>query len=142
MSRGTILIADDDRVFTEMLRTKLHEKGFHVLVAYDAMQAVMFAVQSGPDLILLDVKMPGGTGLEAIRQLKISNKTYNIPVIAVSAVDNPKLPDVIKGLGAIGFIAKPVNFKAVYKLICSVLSLKRDQAADVASSPVLRDSSH
>jgi DNA-binding response OmpR family regulator len=131
MSPRTILIADDDRVFTEMLRTKLCEKGFQVLIAYDAMQAVNTAVKSAPDAILLDVKMPGGTGLEAVRQLKISNKTSAIPIIAISAVDNPALPDVIKGLGAIGFLPKPVNFKTVYKMLCTVLSLP-ERATGVA----------
>jgi CheY-like chemotaxis protein len=124
MSSGTILIADDDRVFTELISSKLRDKGFQVLMAFDAMQAVMIANKSVPDAILLDVKMPGGTGLEAIRQLKISNKTSSIPIIAVSAVDNPGLPDVLKGLGAIGFLPKPVNFRTVYKMLCSVLSLK------------------
>jgi DNA-binding response OmpR family regulator len=132
MSPRTILIADDDHVFTEMLRTKLCDKGFSVLIAYDTMQAVMMAVKSVPDAILLDVKMPGGTGLEAIRQLKISNKTSSIPIIAISAVDNPTLPDVIKGLGAIGFLPKPVNFGTVYKMLCSVLSLRPERAAGPA----------
>lgn len=129
MSSGTVLIADDDRVFTELISSKLRDKGFQVLMAFDAMQAVMIANKSCPDAILLDVKMPGGTGLEAIRQLKISNKTNNIPIIAVSAVDNPSLPDVLKGLGAIGFLAKPVNFRTVYKMLCSVLSLKAVRTA-------------
>jgi len=132
MAPRTILIADDDRVFTEMLRTKLCEKGFQVLIAYDAMQAINTAVKSGPDAILLDVKMPGGTGLEAVRQLKISNKTSSIPIIAISAVDNPALPGVIKGLGAIGFLPKPVNFKTVYKMLCTVLSLKPERATGAA----------
>jgi CheY-like chemotaxis protein len=85
---------------------------------------VMIANKSCPDAILLDVRMPGGTGLEAIRQIKISNKTSGIPIIAVSAVDDPGLPDAVKGLGAIGFLPKPVNFKTLYKMLCSVLSLK------------------
>jgi DNA-binding response OmpR family regulator len=132
MSLRTILIADDDRVFTEMLRTKLCDKGFTVLIAHDAIQAVTTAVDSAPDAILLDVKMPGGTGLEAVRRLKISAKTSSIPIIAISAVDNPSLPDVIKGLGAIGFLPKPVNFRTVYKMICTVLSLRTERAADPA----------
>lgn len=132
MSPRTILIADDDRVFTEMLRTKLSEKGFHVIVAFDAMQAVMMAIKSVPDAILLDVKMPGGTGLEAIRQLKISNKTSSIPIIAVSAMDNPNLPEVAKSLGAISFLPKPVSVKAVHKLLSSVLSLRPAGAAGAA----------
>jgi DNA-binding response OmpR family regulator len=123
VSSRTILIADDDRVFTEMLRTKLSEKGFRVMVAFDAMQTMMEAVKWMPDAILLDVKMPAGTGIAAIRNLKASNQTSAIPIIAVSALETPSLPALIKRLGAIAFLPKPVSFKTVYKMICMLLPL-------------------
>ena len=126
---STILIADDDRVFTEMLRTKLCEKGFQVLVAFDAMQAMMAAVKWVPDAILLDIKMPGGTGIAAIRHLKSSNQTSAIPIIAVSALETPNLSRAIQRLGAIAFLSKPVNFRTVYKMIRMLLPLQPERAA-------------
>jgi DNA-binding response OmpR family regulator len=116
------LIADDDRVFTEMLRTKLNEKGFRVLVAHDAAQAMMDAVKWTPDAILLDIKMPAGTGIAAIKNLKASHQTSEIPIIAVSSLETPTLPDTLKRLGAIAFLTKPVTFKTVHKMLVAVLA--------------------
>jgi two-component system, cell cycle response regulator DivK len=135
---STILIADDDRVFTELLRTKLCEKGFQVLVAFDAMQAMMAAVKWVPDAILLDVKMPAGTGIAALRHLKASNQTSAIPIIAVSALETPTLPRLLKRLGAIAFLPKPVNFKTVYKMIRILLSLRPERAAGEHDSVIPR----
>jgi CheY-like chemotaxis protein len=135
---STILIADDDRVFTELLRTKLCEKGFQVLVAFDAMQAMMSAVKWAPDAILLDIKMPAGTGIAAIRHLKSSNQTSAIPIIAVSALETPTLPRLLKRLGAIAFLPKPVNFKTVFKMISMLLPLQPGRAAGERDSVIPR----
>src|SRR4029453_12825784 len=67
-----LLIADDDRVLTHLLSVRLRALGWKVTIAFDAMQALMFAMRSHPDAILLDIDMPGGTGVEAIRKLKVS----------------------------------------------------------------------
>jgi CheY-like chemotaxis protein len=61
-------------------------------VAHDAMQALMGAVRSLPDAIVLDVHMPGGTGIEALRKLKASSKTFGIPVVVLSAAGSARHP--------------------------------------------------
>jgi CheY-like chemotaxis protein len=123
MALPTVLIADDDRVFVEVVGSKLRARGLQVLNAFDVMQAVMIANKSIPDAIVLDVMMPGGTGLEAIKRFKLSSKTCGIPIIAVSASDDPNLPDLVKVMGAVGFLHKPVNVDSIYKLLSYVLSL-------------------
>jgi len=111
-----------------MLGTKLRNHGFAVVLAHDAVQAVKSAAKARPDAIVLDVKMPGGTGIEAIRQLKISERTSAIPVIAVSAVDNPQLPKVLKGLGASEFIPKPVHFQTIHRVLRTMIDPGPDPA--------------
>jgi CheY-like chemotaxis protein len=119
-----VLIADDDRVFVELVGTRLRSKGLEVSVAFDAMQAMMVAVKSLPDAILLDVKMPGGTGLETLKKLKASMKTTHIPVVIASALDDPGLGESVKALGAAEFLRKPAAFDDVYAALCRVLGRK------------------
>lgn len=119
--RQKILIADDDRVFVELISTRLRAKGFEVLVAFDGMQAMMGAVKTDPDAILLDVKMPGGGGLDTLKNLKTSTKTNHIPVLVVSALDDPRVPETVKALGAAAFIKKPVGFDEVHACLLQIL---------------------
>jgi len=79
-----LLIADDDRALSLLLSTRLRAKGWTVDVAHDAMQALMFAMRSSPDAIMLDIAMPGGTGIDALKKLKMSAKTTQIPVVVLS----------------------------------------------------------
>ena len=108
MSR-TILIADDDRLTVQLLTARLRKSGYTVTSAYDAMQAHMFAQREVPDAILMDVNMPGGGGLEALRKIKSSAKTATVPVIAMSIADDPGLPQRSRDAGADGFLTKPVE---------------------------------
>src|SRR4029079_19371779 len=78
-----ILIADDSRFHVQLVASYLG-KGCEVSSASDALQAWMGALRSKPDVILLDINMPGGTGLEVLKRLRMSTKTQHIPVIVVS----------------------------------------------------------
>ena len=71
-SRLSILVADDDQVFTQIVEAAMKKAGWAVTVARDAMQAVMFAVKAPPNLIVLDITMPGGNGVAALQKLKAS----------------------------------------------------------------------
>jgi DNA-binding response OmpR family regulator len=105
----TILVADDDRVQTLMLSRPLKAKGFQVTVAYDAVQGWIAAMQTRPDVILLDIQMPGGTGIEVLRKLRASTKTCQIPVIVLSGSIDPQTAPTVKDLGADEFLPKPVD---------------------------------
>jgi len=105
-----ILVADDDRVITTLICGVLAKAGHKTTPALDAMQALMFALRApAPELIVLDVNMPGGTGIEALRRLKQSSRTRNIPVIVVSGVDDPAMPRRMRELGALDVLPKPVD---------------------------------
>ncbi len=116
-----VLIADDDKVFVLMVSKGLRAKGFDVSVAYDGMQAMMGAVRAMPDVILLDVNMPGGDGIGTLQKLRASTRTSQIPIVVTSAVADPGLPQRVMDLGATGFIHKPTSFDDLYLNLCRLL---------------------
>jgi DNA-binding response OmpR family regulator len=69
----------------------------------------MTALRSAPQLILLDINMPGGTGMEVLKRLRMSIKTQHIPVIVVSGEEDPETESMVRSLGAVDFLHKPVE---------------------------------
>jgi DNA-binding response OmpR family regulator len=116
-----ILIADDDPLIVQLVRSGLRAQGWDVLVAADAMQVAMFAMQSTPDAILLDINMPGGTGVTALKRLKQSVKTSQIPVVVLSGTQDPTIPDTVRELGAQAFLPKPVNLDEVVRVLSGLI---------------------
>jgi DNA-binding response OmpR family regulator len=128
----TILIADDDPVLTQVLSVRLKKAGYTVVVVYDAMQAIMQALRNPPDAILLDVNMPGGTGLLVLRRLKNSAKTKQIPIIVISGSIDSETAATVTSLGADEFLAKPPDFERLEALLKS-LSYTAVSARQVAN---------
>jgi CheY-like chemotaxis protein len=106
-----VLIADDSHFQVQMLSRVLTEKGFSAIGCFDAIQAWMTALRETPDAIILDINMPGGSGLEVLRKLKGSSKTQQIPVIVISATSDPHSEQASKGLGAAEFLQKPIDLE-------------------------------
>jgi CheY-like chemotaxis protein len=130
MSEYKILVAEDDPVMASTLSGALKSRGYGVVLARDAMQAVMFAVQQQPNAILLDVNMPAGTGLGALARLQASARTSSIPVLVVSGSTDLTLPATVRAEGAKGFFRKPVDLEALCARLAELLS-----AATRSSSP-------
>ena len=107
--RKRVLIADDDRILTHLLSSRLQAMGWTVDVALDAMQAVMFTRQQTPDVIVLDIAMPGGTGRQALHSLKASSKLRGIPVVVLSGSVDPDEEATLVALGAVEFLRKPID---------------------------------
>jgi len=122
MSDLKVLIADDDPVFIATLSGALASRGYAVVIARDAMQAVMFAVQQQPNAILLDINMPAGTGLVALKRLKASARTSSIPVLVMSGSADLTLPATVRGDGATEFFRKPVDLDALCARLEELLS--------------------
>ena len=119
----SVLIADDDQIFRQVVAKFLAERGFTVAIASDGMQASMMAIRNAPDAVVLDIRMPAGSGLEVLKRLRGSLKTSHVPVIVVSADLNGNLPLEAKQLGAELFLAKPIDLEELYKKLCEVLHL-------------------
>jgi DNA-binding response OmpR family regulator len=117
----TILLVDDDRILTSLLSTKLQRMGLDVVVAHDAMQAFMQATRVNPDAIILDLNMPGGTGIDVLKKLKASAKTSAVPVIVLTASKKSSEQQEIMGLGASAFVYKATAMHRIETILFSCL---------------------
>ncbi|MBF0379903.1 MAG: response regulator [Magnetococcales bacterium] len=128
-NRSKILIVDDERLNINVLNNILKDD-YQIKVAVNGKQAIERALSDPqPDMILLDIIMPGFNGFEVCKQLKQNPDTANIPVIFITAKDSEK--DEIQGLevGAINFLTKPVRpaiVKARVKNHLTILQQRRD----------------
>jgi DNA-binding response OmpR family regulator len=100
---------DDDRVVSHLVATLLREKGYKVLTAFDAVQGLMQAKrQPSIDAIVLDVNMPGGSGEDTLKKIKMNSNTSNIPVIILSGSIDAEGQDRVRALGADAVLSKPL----------------------------------
>lgn len=127
--KHTVLLADDDKVQTMMLSSQLRAKGYSVAAAYDATYAVMVAMKSPPDAVVLDILMPGGTGRAVLERLKGSSKTMQIPVIVLSSVADPKVVSEVLALGAAEYLHKPVDVDALDAALRRALGMPAEPTA-------------
>lgn len=104
-----ILVVDDDPNIVRLLASRLKNSGYDVVSASDGNSCFKKAVAEKPDLVLLDIIMPGLNGFEVCKRLKENDKTKDIPVIMLTALAGEK--DLSKGLeeGANCFITKPFS---------------------------------
>jgi CheY-like chemotaxis protein len=112
-----VLLADDDKVVVQMLSVGLKKRGIDVIPAFDTMQAVMSAMKQQPDAVVVDLNMPGGTGVEAVRRIKGSSKTGAIPVVAITGSATPEARRSAVDLGAVDCIEKPIDPNALADLL-------------------------
>ena len=120
-----ILVVDDEPSVTELLAYNLRKAGYEVIVADHGGEALMKAHQSNPDLILLDLMLPGVDGLEVCRQLR---KTSDVPVIMLTALGEEIDRVVGLELGADDYVCKPFSVRELLARIKSVLRrVKSDQ---------------
>jgi len=121
-----LLIADDDKTFCHLLSAEMGANGWRVTIAADAMQTIMYALRVQPNVIVLDIQMPGGTGITALKKLKASTKTSGIPVLVVSGSTEATMESTLVQAGAARYIAKPVD---VESLRTAIEELARSRAS-------------
>jgi CheY-like chemotaxis protein len=129
----TILVVDDHAENREVYALILEHFGYDVLTAADGRQAVEQALTHLPDLILMDLSMPVLDGLEATELLKQNDSTHHIPILVVSAHDEPQLMKRALAAGVAGYILKPAPPATVLTRIESCL-----QGADGDATPTSR----
>jgi CheY-like chemotaxis protein len=107
-----ILIVDDEPGVADLIETILKEEGYTVGIARDGVQGLMLARDWNPDLILMDIMLPGLDGGAAIRRLKNDPATADIPIVAMSAASNiRRLRDELKEADAA--LSKPFDIEAL-----------------------------
>ncbi len=116
-----ILVVDDDADIVLLLAARLRANHYDVIVAHDAVQAVDKAIREKPDLILLDIKMPAGSGVNVMDHLRDSSETVLTPVIVITGYPSLELQQQVKEMGAKGFISKPFTAEDVLPRIRKIL---------------------
>src|SRR5579864_3111028 len=109
MDTPTILVVDDTPTNLDMVRSVLDAEGFRTLAASDGPTARDLSRTRQPDLILMDVLMPGETGFETCARLKSDPATADIPIIFLSSLDDTKSKVTGLKIGGVDFISKPVH---------------------------------
>ncbi|MEI7600230.1 MAG: PleD family two-component system response regulator [Aestuariivirga sp.] len=119
-----VLVVDDILANVRLLEAKLAAEYFEVVTAMNGADAMEAVQRTRPDIVLLDVMMPGIDGIEVCRRIKQNPATQHIPVVMVTALDQPE--DRIRGLeaGADDFLTKPVNDVALFCRVKGLVRLK------------------
>jgi len=124
----TILVAEDEADMARVLKHNLCEVGYAVVLAQSGDEALALAQRQPPDLILLDLRLPGMSGLNVLRELKARPPTQAVPVIIVSALGAED--DIVLGLhlGADDYITKPFRMRELLARVAA--ALRRGQLAE------------
>ncbi|MDQ7826278.1 MAG: response regulator transcription factor [Candidatus Eremiobacteraeota bacterium] len=127
MAKEKILVVDDERNIVELLKYNLEKEGYEVISAYDGFEAVNLAKQDRPDLIILDIMLPGQGGLEVCRILR---KETKIPIIMATAKGEEI--DKILGLelGADDYVTKPFSPRELVARVKAVLRRTSSKAEE------------
>jgi two-component system, OmpR family, phosphate regulon response regulator PhoB len=131
MAKPRILIIEDERGLTDVLTYNLHREGYETVVAHDGQEGLRKAQTNPPDLILLDLMLPGMDGLEVCRQLRASKQTSRVPILMLTAKGEETDQVVGFSVGADDYVTKPFSVKV---LVQRIRALQR--RADTSTEPV------
>ena len=108
---STVLIVEDNEKNMKLARDVLQAKGYKTLEAVTGEDGVRLAKEKIPDLVLMDIQLPGINGIDAFRQIRSDAKTARIPVIALTASVTPTDRSAINAAGFDAFVSKPISLK-------------------------------
>ena len=117
-----ILVVDDDPEIVAMLNTRLSKRGYTVSTAFDGNKAIELAKRELPDIVLLDVMMPGKSGWEVARALKQDPVTANVKIVMVSAIGEKTNEITAPIYGADAHVDKPFEFEKLESVIAGLLA--------------------
>ncbi|MFA4909819.1 MAG: response regulator transcription factor [Desulfobacteria bacterium] len=137
MVKEKILVVDDERDIIELIKYNLEMEGFRVSSAYNGEDALRLAKREPPDLLILDLMLPGMDGLEVCQILKREPQTKHIPVIMLTAKTGE--PDIVVGLGlgADDYITKPFSTRELIARVKAVL--RRGKSSPLKEKLILGD---
>lgn len=124
-SQANILVVDDNEMNRDLLSRRLIRKGFHVDVAEDGFKALDWIDQNPCDLVLLDIMMPGMSGIEVLEKVREKRDGTELPIIMATAKDTRE--DIVGALksGANDYVTKPLDFPVVLARVNAQLGLKK-----------------
>ena len=125
MSPGRVLIVDDEPAVRQLLGEFLSSRGYEVLQAADGLEAIATVESGKPDLVLLDVAMPGMDGVETLRQISVTAPATR--VIMVTANTDISLTSRLLALGAVDYIPKPFDLDYLEQAVTIQLATSQDR---------------
>src|SRR3954463_6035919 len=131
MVKPRILIVEDERGLTDVLAYNLQREGYETLVAHDGPEGLRKAQMQLPDVVILDLMLPGMDGLEVCRQLRAGKQTGKIPILMLTAKGEEMDQVVGFSVGADDYVTKPFSVKPLLQRI-RALQRRVDQSADPA----------
>ena len=120
-----VLIVDDERANRELLQIMLEPEGYELSVAASGEEALASVAKHPPDLVVLDIMMPGMSGYVVTSRLKANPATRHIPVLVLSSLDDQSSRAQGAGTGADGFLSKPVSRRDLCELVRTLLLAAR-----------------
>jgi len=118
-----ILIIEDDQNVAQVLDTRLTSEGFEVVLVGDGLNAIKAAQDHRPDLIILDIMLPGGDGVSVLQRLRLSTFTNSIPVLVLTGVDSTSYKARVELEGVQGYLQKPYEPEILLKEVRRILGL-------------------
>jgi diguanylate cyclase (GGDEF)-like protein len=123
----SVLVIDDSILIHELIEARLRSEGLLFVRAFDSTEGFALAVARRPDLVLLDLDLPGTTGLDLCRRLKSDPATIHIPVVFLTSASDPAIKSAALDLGAIDYVTKPFDPVELRARIRAALRTKRYQ---------------
>lgn len=121
MAKAEILIVEDHPTMREAMRLILETEGFEIREAIDAAQALSMAKENPPDLMFLDLNIPGASGTDVLTTLKADPETSGVRVVVVTA-EGEEIRDYVMSLGADEYFTKPFSPTALLRTVEKVLA--------------------
>jgi two-component system cell cycle response regulator DivK len=118
---STILIVEDNEKNMKLARDVLQSKGYATLEAVTGEEGVRLAIEKRPDLVLMDIQLPGINGIEALRQVRANPGSACIPVVAFTASVTSTDRSQISAAGFDAFLSKPINLKEFLETVKRLL---------------------
>ncbi len=128
MAKKKVLVVDDEEDFAKALEIRLKANGYDVVSAHDSIQAIRVANQERPDLIILDILIPGEDGFSISERLKQAKETHPIPILFLTGVPGGERRAYQSG--ASGYIMKPYQPEKLLETIHRVLESKGAQTGE------------
>ena len=129
MVKKKILVVDDEEDVAKALKVRLKANGYHVVLAFDSVQAFTMANKERPDLIILDIMIPGGGGFVVAERLKQSTATHHIPIIILTGISGGE--ERAYKVGASGYVMKPYHPDELMETIHRALERGRREEGDL-----------
>jgi two-component system alkaline phosphatase synthesis response regulator PhoP len=120
-SAKRILIVDDEKFFIEPVKRLLESHGYEIFIAYDGITGLSLAREITPDLIMLDLMLPGMNGYQVCRLLKYDKQLQDTPIVIVTAKDSERDREVGMESGAELYLVKPLDYKTLPAELAALL---------------------